>query len=240
MPLLFSYGTLQQEDVQWSTFGRLLEGQPDELPGFEPSVSVTRQHANVIFNGWADSRVAGTVFEITDAELAAADEYEQRAKYVRIAATLASGKQAWVYVDGSIALRHAVLADVPAIADLVTQLGYPTVAAVMEPRLRRMLSLAHHAIVVAESSGEVVGVAGACVDHGVELDAYGRITALAVDAKWRGRGVGKLLVQHVERWCRERGADRVTLTSGHHRPESHKFYKALGYEATGLRFIKRL
>ena len=84
-----------------------------------------------------------------------------------------------------------------------------------------MLSLSHHAIVVAESSGEVVGVAGACVDHGVELDAYGRITALAVDAKWRGRGVGKLLVQHVERWCRERGADRVTLTSGHHRPESH-------------------
>jgi hypothetical protein len=34
MPLLFSYGTLQQEDVQWSTFGRLLEGEPDELPGF--------------------------------------------------------------------------------------------------------------------------------------------------------------------------------------------------------------
>ena len=89
MPLLFSYGTLQQEDVQWSTFGRLLEGQRDELPGFEPSVSATREHANVLFNGWADSRVAGTVFEITDAELAAADEYEQRAKYARIAVTLA-------------------------------------------------------------------------------------------------------------------------------------------------------
>jgi GNAT superfamily N-acetyltransferase len=103
-----------------------------------------------------------------------------------------------------------------------------------------MLSLSHHVIVVAESSGEVVGVAGVCVDHGVELDAYGRITALAVDAKWRGRGVGKLLVQHVERWCREHGADRVTVTSGHHRPESHKFYKAIGYEATGLRFLKRL
>ena len=66
--------------MQWSTFGRLLEGQPDELPSFEPSVSVTRQHANVMFNGWADSRVAGTVFEVTDAELAAADEYQQRAQ----------------------------------------------------------------------------------------------------------------------------------------------------------------
>jgi len=238
MPLLFSYGTLQQEDVQWSTFGRLLEGQRDELPGFELSESVTG-HANV-FSGRADSRVAGTVFEITDAELAAADEYERRAKYSRIAATLASGKQAWVYVDGSISLRHAALADVPAIAGLVTQLGYPTAAAIMEPRLKRMLALSHHAIVVAECSGEVVGVAGACVDHGVELDAYGRITALAVDEKWRGRGVGTLLVRHVEGWCRERGADRVTLTSGHHRPESHKFYEAIGYEATGVRFFKRL
>jgi hypothetical protein len=38
-------------------------------------------------------------FEITDAELATADRYEQLAAYVRIAARLASGKEAWVYVD---------------------------------------------------------------------------------------------------------------------------------------------
>jgi len=37
MPLLFSYGTLQEENVQRSTFGRLLQGQRDELLGFEPS-----------------------------------------------------------------------------------------------------------------------------------------------------------------------------------------------------------
>jgi hypothetical protein len=38
MPLLFSYGTLQQENVQLSTFGRLLQGQRDELLGFEQSL----------------------------------------------------------------------------------------------------------------------------------------------------------------------------------------------------------
>ena len=43
--------------------------------------------------------MSGTVFEITDAELAAADRYEQLAAYKRVAAMLASGKQAWVYVD---------------------------------------------------------------------------------------------------------------------------------------------
>lgn len=109
MPLVFSYGTLQDGNVQLSTFGRLLHGQRDELVGFEqslvriedPEVVATcgrTHHANVTFNGRDDSRVSGTVFEITDAELAAADKYEQIAAYERVAAMLASGKQAWVYV----------------------------------------------------------------------------------------------------------------------------------------------
>jgi len=55
-------------------------------------------HANVKFNGRNDSRVSGTVFAITEAELAA-DQYEQLAAYRRVAALLASGRQAWVYVD---------------------------------------------------------------------------------------------------------------------------------------------
>ena len=110
MPLLFSYGTLQQENVQLSTFGRLLQGQSDELPGFEQSLvriedpqvvatSGKTHYANVTFSGGSDTRVSGTVFDITDAELAAADQYEQLAAYKRVAATLASGKQAWVYAD---------------------------------------------------------------------------------------------------------------------------------------------
>jgi hypothetical protein len=109
MPLLFSYGTLQQDDVQMSTFGRLLRGQRDALPGFEPSLvpiadpqlatkMCRTHHDNAAFNGRPESCVSGTVFEVTDAELVAADGYEQIASYMRIAVTLASGKQAWVYV----------------------------------------------------------------------------------------------------------------------------------------------
>jgi gamma-glutamylcyclotransferase (GGCT)/AIG2-like uncharacterized protein YtfP len=113
MPLLFSYGTLQQEDVQQATFGRRLSGEQDELVAFEPSrvkiedklvVAETgmTHYANVAFNGRPDSRVRGVVFEVSDAELAAADEYEQDAEYRRIVVTLASGKIAWVYLnDGS-------------------------------------------------------------------------------------------------------------------------------------------
>jgi gamma-glutamylcyclotransferase (GGCT)/AIG2-like uncharacterized protein YtfP len=48
----------------------------------------------------AESRVTGTVLDVTDEELAAADAFEAPAKYGRIEVTLASGKRAWVYVFG--------------------------------------------------------------------------------------------------------------------------------------------
>lgn len=109
MPWLFSYGTLQQDTVQLSTFGRLLDGHRDELVGFELSTfkvedpqfvatSGKAHHAIVKRNGAPESRVTGMVFELTEKELASADGYEP-AGYKRIATTLASGKQAWVYAD---------------------------------------------------------------------------------------------------------------------------------------------
>ncbi len=109
MPQLFSYGTLQQDDVQRATFGRLLAGEADALPGYaqelvaidDPQVVATSgrtHHPIVRHSGVATDRVAGTVFEVTDAELAAADAYEVDA-YKRVPVTLASGRQAWIYVD---------------------------------------------------------------------------------------------------------------------------------------------
>ncbi len=112
MPLLFSYGTLQQEDVQLATFGRRLAGTPDALVGYEQSLLRIDDEAVVAASGRThhpivrhcddpDSRVAGTVFEITDDELVHADRYEVDA-YRRVAAQLASGRTAWVYVDARI------------------------------------------------------------------------------------------------------------------------------------------
>jgi gamma-glutamylcyclotransferase (GGCT)/AIG2-like uncharacterized protein YtfP len=107
MPLLFSYGTLQQEAVQLSTFGRVLRGHRDELVGFELSTlriedpafvatSGRSEHAVVTFTGKGEHRVSGMVFEVSDAELASSDAYEP-AGYSRVEGRLASGKQAWVY-----------------------------------------------------------------------------------------------------------------------------------------------
>jgi hypothetical protein len=106
---LFSYGTLQLETVQRSTFGRILSGTPDALAGFEQAMmaiedpevvrtSGLSHHPIVRYTGRAGDTVTGTVFKITAEELQSADRYEVAA-YRRIGVTLASGIQGWVYVD---------------------------------------------------------------------------------------------------------------------------------------------
>jgi gamma-glutamylcyclotransferase (GGCT)/AIG2-like uncharacterized protein YtfP len=95
--LLFSYGTLQDKNVQIANFGRELTGREDALPGYARRM-VASHHANVEPSSNPEDAVSGTVFEITEQELAAADKYEEIAEYRRISVTLRSGDRAWVYV----------------------------------------------------------------------------------------------------------------------------------------------
>jgi gamma-glutamylcyclotransferase (GGCT)/AIG2-like uncharacterized protein YtfP len=106
---LFSYGTLQLEQVQVATFGRKLAGRADEMPGYALTMlkiedadvvatSGKTHHPVVAYSGNASDKVSGTVFAITAEELRQADEYEVAA-YRRDRVRLASGESAWVYVD---------------------------------------------------------------------------------------------------------------------------------------------
>jgi gamma-glutamylcyclotransferase (GGCT)/AIG2-like uncharacterized protein YtfP len=110
LQLLFAYGTLRQPEVQLDTFGRLLDGEDDVLPGFtvdyaeieDPrviDVSGASVHPIVRSTGSALDKVVGTVLWVTEDELEAADEYEV-APYHRVSVVLASGRRAWVYVAG--------------------------------------------------------------------------------------------------------------------------------------------
>jgi gamma-glutamylcyclotransferase (GGCT)/AIG2-like uncharacterized protein YtfP len=110
---LFSYGTLRQARVQLSSFGRLLEGREDRLPGYrlstleitDPDVLAKSQaRFHPIAEKTADSRdeAPGMVFEITPEELAAADAYEV-SDYKRVRVRLKSGLEAWVYVRADAA-----------------------------------------------------------------------------------------------------------------------------------------
>lgn len=105
---LFSYGTLQDEAVQLATFRRKLFGTADTLGGYRTDmVEITDEaviatsgqtyHPIVSYSGNSADTVSGTVFQITDAELLQADEYEVD-DYQRVIVDLMSGTKAWVYI----------------------------------------------------------------------------------------------------------------------------------------------
>jgi gamma-glutamylcyclotransferase (GGCT)/AIG2-like uncharacterized protein YtfP len=114
--LLFSYGTLQEREVQLVTYGRELQGRPDTLAGYrlaelliaDPGVvTVSGQAVHPIARATGNpaDRIPGMVFELSPDELAASDSYEV-SDYIRVEVTLESGATAFAYVARSAAERH--------------------------------------------------------------------------------------------------------------------------------------
>ena len=109
---LFSYGTLQQNNVQLKKFGRLIKSQADTLLAYELrnciindieviETSGTKIHPIACYTANNQDSVSGVVFDITPEELAQADQYEVD-NYKRVKCQLASGTVAWVYVQNGL------------------------------------------------------------------------------------------------------------------------------------------
>ena len=105
---LFSYGTLQLEEVQFETFGRKLDGERDALHEYKlVMITITDQdfviksgnanHRSLQFTGNSADVVEGVVFKVTRNELERADSYEPEG-YERVRVQLRSGAKAWVFV----------------------------------------------------------------------------------------------------------------------------------------------
>jgi hypothetical protein len=105
--VLFTYDTLRIPQVQLDTFGRVMDGDADVLPGYtvdyvdieDPHAVISAQasHPIVRHTGNPLDKVVGAAVRITEDELDAADEYKVE-EYHRERVRLASGLEAWVYV----------------------------------------------------------------------------------------------------------------------------------------------
>ncbi|TDT46672.1 gamma-glutamyl AIG2-like cyclotransferase [Maribacter spongiicola] len=95
---LFTYGTLQDRDVQLGVFSRPLNGFEDELPLYIISEEkVADLYPTLQHTGVKEDVIKGQVYTLSHQELEKADSYEGEA-YERIQIQLASGKNAWTYI----------------------------------------------------------------------------------------------------------------------------------------------
>jgi gamma-glutamylcyclotransferase (GGCT)/AIG2-like uncharacterized protein YtfP len=105
---LFTYGTLQLENVQLETYGRKLKGKKDILEGFKIDkleifdaevlqTSNKKFHPIAIPSQNKKDCIHGVIFEITEQELIETDNYEV-SDYKRVLKTFKSGNKAWIYI----------------------------------------------------------------------------------------------------------------------------------------------
>ena len=127
-------------------------------------------------------------------------------------------------------IRPALPSDAAVIADLATQLGYPSRPEEAAARLRDVLSRPDSAVLVAEDEdGTVIGYGHVFGAHRVDADPFAEIGALVVDQNRRSRGTGAALVDAMEEWAAGQGFGSLRVRSNVIRDRAHAFYERLGF-----------
>ena len=95
-------------------------------------------------------------------------------------------------------------------------------------------------LLIAVEDAQVLGVA---LWRLIENTADGQrlyVDDLVTDEAQRSRGVGKLLLQHLEQHAQDAGCSALTLDSGVQRVSAHHFYFREGMHITSFCFKKKL
>ncbi len=125
-------------------------------------------------------------------------------------------------------IRPMTAADAPFVADLTTQLGYPSSA---EETVERLAGFdARHAALVAEDDGNAVGWVHVALVPSLAMGLTADIGGLVVDDAHRSGGIGAELLAAAEAWAREHGAARMVVRSRIARERAHRFYEREGYD----------
>ena len=141
----------------------------------------------------------------------------------------------------NLTLRPPTADDAGAISQLLGDLGYPATGEEAEAQLAAVQSMPSVFVLVAARADEIVGLITSHLFASIHSRTpVAWITTLVVSHGAQGTGVGSALLEEAERWARDKGAERVSLTSGIQRSAAHDFYVRRGYTNSGLRFTKPL
>lgn len=147
--------------------------------------------------------------------------------------------------DVRVSIRPAEPADIDSLVFLLAALFSIEEDFVFdEPRQRRGLTLMlkneRGCVLVAEGQGQVIGM---CTGQMTVSTAEGGPALLVEDVvvreQWRGKGVGRSLMESLEVWARERGIERLQLLADRNNGPALDFYEALGWQATALVCLRK-
>ena len=137
-------------------------------------------------------------------------------------------------------LRDAKPGDAVRLVELIHELGHEIGEKAARKNIAALKKLGETPI-VATLDKKVVGLIGIHRMVTIHREApVGRIPVLVVAKEAQGHGLGRMLVDAAEEWCRKKGCKLIEVTSNDRRADAHAFYRHMGYERTSIRFFKKL
>jgi N-acetylglutamate synthase-like GNAT family acetyltransferase len=140
-----------------------------------------------------------------------------------------------------LSMRKAETGDVDVLCDLMTELaGHSISREGMLDRLEHVEKSDIDYLFVCEENNGILGLLGFRLRVNLEeVSKFGEISAIVVRPESRKRGVGRYMMDYADELARDLGCKGMWLVSGFAREEeAHKFYKRLGYEINGYRFVR--
>jgi GNAT superfamily N-acetyltransferase len=130
-----------------------------------------------------------------------------------------------------IMVREMLAKDAKAVNLLSAQLGYPLSREQTFENIEAVLKSKNHIAFVAVHENKIVGWIGAAQAIMIEAKQHCEINGLVTDERFRGKGVGKLLIEKVKQWAQENGNDVLSLHCNVTRTAAHLFYEHIGFKA---------
>jgi len=135
----------------------------------------------------------------------------------------------FIFIIMKIIIREMTAKDAEAVNTLSKQLGYPLSIGQTLQNINAVLQNKDRTAFVAEYENKIVGWIGAAQAVMIEVMPHCEINGLVIDEHHRGIGVGKLLIDRVKHWAKEKGNDKIGLHCNVKRTEAHLFYQHLGF-----------
>jgi GNAT superfamily N-acetyltransferase len=130
----------------------------------------------------------------------------------------------------TVTMRRARATDAEDIVQLTKQLGYDLIMSDAVERIRRIVSRDSEQFLIAEVDGRAAGWVHAALVEYVESEPFVMIGGLVVDKAHRRQGIGRLMMERVEEWAKQRECLAIRLSSSSTRTVAHAFYERMGYE----------
>lgn len=136
-------------------------------------------------------------------------------------------------------IRPVDAKDLPAVGDLLRQLGYVIDAGDLAERIARVSGVHDHRVVVAELDGRVVGLMHVFARPALEKPSEAVVQALVVNKSCRGKGIGQALMHDAEAWAKARALASVVLHTRVDREDARAFYARIGYTTAATSHLMR-